>query len=216
MQALLIPKLVRPVAMFVLLLGTYAAFGQVNAYRGLWVGEAKLRYVNEVSVPLDAQNFPKAPDPNVPTPTADAANLLVILHVNGAGQVSLLKDVAIVTASNKAVRTENDVALVTDPRLYTTLPPQPASRIASVSFDFGDHKATELLDAMVEAAAIAVTNAVATGNVSTLSMRLATEAVARARAGVQASNIVAKADVTAAFDRFLQDFFPPATVAAIA
>ena len=44
---------------------------------------------------LDKNNVPIAPDPNVPTPTADRAHLRLILHVNGAGQVSLLRDVAV-------------------------------------------------------------------------------------------------------------------------
>ena len=46
----------------------------------------------------------------------------------------------------------NDVSLVTDPRLYPVFPPQSAIRYASAVFDFGDAKATEALDAMVELA----------------------------------------------------------------
>ena len=77
--------------------GASLALGQVtpDPYRGLWVGQVTLRYVNEVSVPLDENNVAVAPNPDVPTPTADAANLRLIVHVNGAGQVSLLRDVAI-------------------------------------------------------------------------------------------------------------------------
>src|SRR5438552_3794244 len=66
-----------------------------NPYRGLWVGDVTLKYVTEVSVPLDKHNVPIAPDPKVPTPTSDEANLRLILHVNGAGQVNLLKEVAV-------------------------------------------------------------------------------------------------------------------------
>ena len=40
-----------------------SAFGQASPYRGLWVGEVQLDGVNEVSVPLDANNIPRAPDP---------------------------------------------------------------------------------------------------------------------------------------------------------
>src|SRR6185436_6041940 len=51
-------------------------------YRGLWVGQVVLNYANEVSVPLNSNNIPIAPDPKVPTPTRDAANLRLILHVS--------------------------------------------------------------------------------------------------------------------------------------
>jgi hypothetical protein len=109
---------------------------------------------------LDAANVPIAPDPEVPTPTFDQADLRLIIHVNGAGQASLVKDVAILNrvsgqSTNLATLSANeaDVSLVTDPRLYATFPPQPAMRYASAVFDFGDAKATEALDVIVEIAA---------------------------------------------------------------
>ena len=83
-----------------LLAGAPAGYGS-NPYRGLWVGQANLNYVTEVSVPLDENNVAIAPDPNKPTPTADQAQIRLILHVNGAGQVNLLKDVAIMKRSMK-------------------------------------------------------------------------------------------------------------------
>lgn len=75
------------------------AFAQANAYRGLWIGQVTLSRATEVTVPLDENNVPVAPNPAVPTATADEAHLRVILHVNGAGQVSLLKDVAVLDRS---------------------------------------------------------------------------------------------------------------------
>ena len=42
---------------------------------GSGVGEVLLNKVAEVSVPLDENNVPRAPDPKVPTATADLASL---------------------------------------------------------------------------------------------------------------------------------------------
>ena len=75
--------------------------------RGLWVGEVTLTNVNEVSVAVNAQNVVVAPDPNVATPTADAAHLRLILHVDGDGQVRLLRSVAVI---NKSTNDTPDVA----------------------------------------------------------------------------------------------------------
>src|SRR5215213_1932212 len=100
-----------------LVLWPSSAVAQANPYRGLWVGEAKLKYVNEVSVPLNSNNVAIAPDPKITTPTADKANLRLLLHVNGAGQVSLLKGVALLSRTgptNFAQRSDSDIALVTD------------------------------------------------------------------------------------------------------
>ncbi|NLF23318.1 MAG: hypothetical protein GX590_09160, partial [Lentisphaerae bacterium] len=131
-----------------------SAGAQPHPLRGLWVGSAKLLTVNEVAVPLDEHNIPVAPDPRVPTATHDAADIRLIIHVNGTGQAVLLKDVAILNrASGAAAAAAGDLALVTDPRLYPEFPPQPAKRFASAVFDFGDAQATAALDAIVEDAA---------------------------------------------------------------
>lgn len=196
-------------------------FAQANAYRGLWVGEAHLQYVSEVSVPLNSNNIAIAPDPKVTTPTGDKANLRLLLHVNGAGQVSLLKGVAFLSRTgetNLLSRTDNDVALVTDDRLYTQFPPQPARRLASAVFDFGDSKATEVLDAMVEAAAKGMTNSVAntTENLSTSAGRVAAENAARVLALPLATGIAQSADVAASFHSFLQTNLNQAKVDQIA
>ena len=96
MNALYIEKSGRRVfAAIVLSMGLVcSAFAATNPYRGLWVGQVALNRVNEVTIPLDEDNNPIAPDPVVATPTADTAYFRLILHVNGSGQVSLLKDVA--------------------------------------------------------------------------------------------------------------------------
>jgi len=144
----------------VALIAPLKGMSQASPYRGLWVGSAGLNFVNEFAIPLDENNVKIAPDPAVPTPTFDRADLRLIIHVNGAGQVSLLKDVAILNraygqnTNGLAVFTsENDIALVTDPSLYSGFPPQPAMRYASAVYDFGDANTTMALDAMAEMAA---------------------------------------------------------------
>jgi hypothetical protein len=181
--------------------------GQANPYRGLWVGEVKLGAVNEVTVPLDAANIPRAPNPAVPTKTFDAANLRLILHVNGAGQVSLLKQVAILNRKAGALKSENDAALVTDERLYGSFPPQPAQRIASVVFDFGDSKATAAVDAVVNAAVTAAAASVNAGG---------NEDAAKAAALAAAADVIAKADAAERFAAFLRDSFNTGAVTALA
>jgi len=149
-------------ASLAVLLMPLPSLGQANPYRGLWVGSASLRAVNEVSIPLDEDNVPVAPDPRVPTPTADQADIRLIIHVNGAGQASLLKDVAILnredTSTNSLLAAgqavESDIALVSDPRVYASFPPQAAVHIASAVFDFGDIDATYALDELVNTAAV--------------------------------------------------------------
>jgi hypothetical protein len=204
-----------------LVLSPSSTMAQANPYRGLWVGEAKLSYVNEVSVPLNSNNVAIAPDPNVPTPTADKASLRLILHVNGAGQASLLKGVALLSRTgqtNLTQRNDSDIALVTDERLYTEFPVQPAARVASAAFDFGDSKATQILDAMVEAAAKAVTNSVAnsTANLNTTAGRTSAENAARGVAEPIVTSIAFNANVAAAFNGFLQTNLNQAKVDAIA
>lgn len=198
------------------LLAAVPVFGQSDPNRGLWVGQVTLQYVNEVSVPLDASNVSIAPDPSVPTPTSDAAQLRLILHVNGSGQVSLLKDVAILNrtdASAGALETEEgDLVLVTDERLYSSFPVQPATRIATAVFDFGDDRATRGVNAVLDAAVTTVATSVfsSTQDLSTSAGRQAAADVAVALAldtsdTNSAATVVANADVAASFDRFMTD-----------
>ena len=176
------------------------ACAQSTPLRGLWLGSAKLQAVNEVAVPLDEHNVPVAPDPRVPTPTRDAADIRLIIHVNGAGQAVLLKDVAVLNRSAGGTgTTEADMALVTDSRLYPEFPPQPAMRLASAVFDFGDAQATAALDAIVEdaaarAAAFAATPSLA---VATPAERNAARAAAVAAMTPPLDTLAAQADVAA-------------------
>ncbi len=193
------------------------AWGQASPYRGLWVGTVTLDAVNEVSIPLDSQNVPRASDPLLPTPTFDTAQLRVLVHVNGAGQAFLLKDVAILNREEDAVSSivaqagarESDLALVTDPRMYAEFPPQPAVRIASAAFDFGDSRATEALDVMVAQAADRARDfaAVSTLQVGTEAQRLTARNAAMAEIQPVLTDMASAADVAARFTAFV-DAFP--------
>ncbi len=181
---------------------------QSSPYRGLWVGEAVLGNVNEVTVPLDAAGVPRAPDSSVVTPTFDAASLRLIIHVDAAGHASLLKHVAILARKAGVQEQESDMALVTDERLYGAFPPQPAARISSVVFDFGDAKATAAVNQVVErAATAAATAAVGSG---------ATQATVSTAARQAAAPVVAQADAAQAFTTFLQANLDKSKVLAIA
>ncbi len=196
--------------------GLQDAPGQASPYRGLWVGSAALRFVNEVPVPLDENNVPIAPNPAVPTATADQADIRLIVHVNGAGQAYLLKDVAILNredvSTNSTLATgqavESDLALVTDPRLYSSFPPQPAVRIASAVFDFGDIMATYALDDLVNTAAVMAARYATNSSVQVGSNGERVQAINASSdliepvIGVQAAN----ADVATAFNDFLLVF----------
>ena len=198
-----------------------------DPYRGLWVGEVILTHVNEVSVPMDAQGVPRAPDPRMPTATSDQAHLRLILHVDGTGQVRLLRDVALLrrdveeggTGGEEApLRSESEVALVTDARLYGEFPPQPAMRWASAVFDFGDSQATAavdwLVDAVVEAAAASVNGTAA--DLTTAAGRFQATAAAAAAGTAAASPRVPLTDATTEFGKFLANHLNRARVSAIA
>jgi hypothetical protein len=203
----------------------------VNPNTGLWVGTVALRTVNEVSIPKDANNVDVAPNPAIPTATADRADILLILHVNGAGQVSLLKDVAVVNrnASGDAHSTladvvalgsdESSLSLVTDPRLYAEFPMQKAVRLSSVVFDFGDAQATAAVDTLVSnvlAQVVAYVQSVPVNDIDSISERndkVNTQApiIAHAQDG-----LVTAADVSASFGTFLRTQFTPAKVLLVA
>jgi hypothetical protein len=181
-------------------------FGQANKYRGLWVGQVTLNAVNEVPIALDKNNNPVAPDPNKPTPTFDQAYLRIILHVNGAGQVSLLKDVAILNRNigstvpgSDVAQSDGDVALVTDELLYPQFPKQAAIRYASAVFDFGEDRATEALNYVL-------TQAVQTASQRINSGQDLTTAINDAKSAAQA--IVDNANVKTAYEGFLQKLTP--------
>lgn len=189
---------------------------QSSPYSGLWVGAATLNAVNEVAVPLDENNVPVAPDPRVPTPTFDHASLRLLLHVNGAGQVFLLKDVAVLNRAlvdgqenaNLGTASQGDVALVTDPRLYAEFPPQPALRIAAAAFDFGDARASEALDVLAAQAARDATTFVMQPalQLETQAQRVQARNDALAALTPALAETAARADVAAAFEQFLTEF----------
>lgn len=185
----------------------WRAQAQSNVNRGLWVGEVTLNAVNEVAVPLDQNNVPKAPDANVPTKTFDSANLRLILHVDGSGHVSLLKDVAVLSRTGETISSENDIALVTEPGLYGSFPPQAAVRIASAVFDFGDSKATDAVNKVVNAAAVAARDAIKAGK---------SQSTAVAEAQAAANAVIAQSSVAETFNTFLAGPGKKANVVAIA
>lgn len=135
-------------------LSVLAALAQ-HPSRGLWVGEVTLTNVNEVSVAVNAQNVVVAPNPTNATPTSSAAHLRLILHVDGGGQVRLLKAVAVI---NKSTNEVPDIALVTDESLYPLFP-SAAKRIASAVFDFGDLRAYQAVTNVASAVAGAAAGA---------------------------------------------------------
>ena len=143
------------VILFVFILTGSGLLAQSDPSRGLWVGEVVLNKVNEVSTAVNAENVVVAPDPNVPTPTADAAHLRLILHVDGAGKVRLLKSVAVI---NKSTTDTLNIALVTDEKLYPNFP-SIAKRFSAVAFDFGDLKAYVAVTNLAGAVASAAANA---------------------------------------------------------
>ena len=207
---------------FAILASGAAAQAQSDPARGLWVGEVTLKYATEVTVPLDASNNPIAPNPQVPTPTFDDANLRLILHVNGAGQVSLLRDVAIVRRKPDDLTSENDIALLTDERLYGDFPPQAAQRIASAVFDFGDARATAAVDAVVEKAiaeAYSIVGPKTQADVDTSTERATVEGDAFNAAKAPATgapSVIPTADAAARFGSFLLSDFSLAAVDALA
>lgn len=241
------PRWILP-ALLVLSLGLGVVRPQAGAasdpYRGLWVGQVSLSHVTEVPVPLDENNVPVAPNPRVPTPTADQAHLRLILHVNGAGQVNLLKDCAILSrsgdpnpgigsgasiniarnpdllvATSTGPGSESDLALVTDARLYGEFPPQPAVRFASAVFDFGEAQATRALEAVLDEVVDAVATVVQAASRNSLSTAAGQSALQESArlAGVNAANpVIAAAGVAEAFFSFRTAFLAPVQVTAIA
>lgn len=202
-----------------LVLSPQVGRGQASPFRGLWVGSASLYAVNEVTVPLNAANVPVAPNPEVPTPTADRAELRLLIHVNGAGQAFLLKDVAILNREHNQsstgvveFATEADLSLVTDPRLYAVFPPQPAQHLSSAVFDFGDARASEALDALVESAAQQAVSFTTNGalDVSTQGARVQARNDAVALIEPVLDGIATRADVAESFNQFLLLFNPAA------
>lgn len=202
----------------------------VSPYAGLWVGTVALRTVNEVSIPKDADNVDVAPDPAIPTVTSDRADILLLLHVNGAGQVKLLKDVAVLNrnASGDSSATvaqiaetgsdESSLSLVTDPALYATFPMQKATRLSSVVFDFGDAQATAAVDALVSNVVeqvVSYTQSASAGAIDTTAERNAIVQDKGAQIAAAQAGLVGAANVASAFNQFVLAF-DASKVAAVA
>ena len=173
----------RPIALLCVAAGILQTFAAPHPSVGLWVGEVILKKVNEVTVAPGAN----APDPNVPTPTKDAANLRLILHVDTAGQVRLLKSVAlidrrqtnapdqiisptnVVPGSAEVTLNETNIALLTDPALFANYRGI-AQRITAVAFDFSDYSGVQAAQAVqprgLAAAAAAAAAAIVPGATS--------------------------------------------------
>lgn len=117
---------------------------------GLWVGEVALNEVNEATGAVGDSNTYEFTDPQLTTPTSDAAFLRLILHVNGAGQVELLKSVAIATTGTQSDGS-NNLVLLTNPELYPDYPGL-AKRVASAFYDFGDAQAVAAVQTVIDTA----------------------------------------------------------------
>ena len=168
-----------------------ANFQYVNAAhpsRGLWVGEVALNEVNEATGAVGDSNTYEFTDPQLTTPTSDTAYLRLILHVNNAGQVQLLKSVAIAPVGTLSDGSA-DLVLLTDPKLYSQHSGV-VKRVASASYDFGDVGAVAAVQSLIDTATEA---AVAAGKNG------ASEAVVLAAATAEIQKILDNVDVGIAY-----------------
>jgi len=141
---------------------------------GLWVGRAVLKEVNEAVGALDKNGVRVQSPPARTTRTADEAEIFLIVHVDGAGQVRLLKSVAIADKDNDPLTVSE--SLITDPSLFADLPV--ARRLATAAFEFGDPRSRTVVGSVATAAAAAAATAVAAnGNPLTLARSAAQNAV---------------------------------------
>lgn len=125
---------------------------------GLWVGRAVLNQVNEAVGAVDENGVRVQTPPGQTTPTSDQAEIFLMLHVDAAGSVRLLKSVAIVDADDDPLVVSE--SLITDPALYATQPV--ARRLASAAFEFGDPRSRVVIDSLAGAVATAASAAAAT------------------------------------------------------
>src|SRR5947207_14723237 len=109
-----------------LLLIPPCASAAADPSRGLWIGEVTLTNVNQVGADAYLQAGVVPPGPGDTTPTASAAHLRLIVHVDASGKARLLKSVTIFGKTNTSASpnlltnlpTVIDLSLVTDPALY--------------------------------------------------------------------------------------------------
>ncbi len=137
-----------------------------NPAAGLWVGEVVLQNVNETVSGVNAANQVVSPDPSVTTAVYTPARLRIILHVDAAGKVRLLKGVALVATNLSAVTSAptnfvsaSGLRLLSNPNLYAQYGNLPGQRLTAVGYDFGDGPAAQnALQAVATAAATAAAN----------------------------------------------------------
>ncbi len=141
---------------FILGLAVAIGFGPqisraANPSGGLWVGDVTLNAVNESVVGINAANQVVAPDPSVTTPVNAPAHIRIIFHVDGQGQVRLLKSVAVLA---KDTNQPPHLALITDSSLYPNFTgfSNVGRRIASAAFDFGEPNTVAILNQVAAAA----------------------------------------------------------------
>jgi hypothetical protein len=134
----------------------------VHPAQGLWVGDVELNAVNEATGAVGNSNTYEFTNPATTTATSDTAQLRLILHVNGAGQVSLLKSVAIVRGT-EAADGSAPILLITDPSLYPQYPGI-AKRVASASFDFGSQSAVTAVQTLIDTSTTTAVTKIRTDN----------------------------------------------------
>ena len=165
-----------------------------NAQRGLWVGDVTLTNVNQVGVDAYINAGVTPPGPGDTTPTASAAHLRLIVHVDANGKARLLRSVTLFGATNIASypnpNTNSDsvltgipivtnLALVTDPALYPNYAGV-GRRISAVAFDFGDLAAYYAITNVAGAVAKAASAAALAQGATAITVAAAAEA-ARAK-----------------------------------
>ena len=165
----------------------------VHPSRGLWVGEVTLDAVNEATGAVGDSNTYEFSDPAIPTPTSDAAYLRLILHVNGAGQVQLLKSVAI-AATGTLSNGNTDLVLITDPQLYSSYSGI-AKRVASAFYDFGDAQAVAAVQTFIDTA----TDTAVTQALLGTSLEPTAEATIRSAIQTQMDDLIDAANVETAY-----------------
>lgn len=172
------------------------------------MGEVSLNAVNEATGAVGNSNTYEFSDPQVPTPTSDTAFLRLILHVNGAGQVSLLKSVAIVEGGILPDGSK-DILLITDPGLYPNYPGI-AKRIASAFYDFGDQQAVTAVQTLIDTATqTAVAKVIAASG--------GVESVIESGVMLELQKILGATDVNGAYSSFVtSSFFSAGDVGTIA
>ena len=124
-----------------------------HASAGLWVGEVAVNKVNEAASTVYELNKAPAPQPDQATPTADTAHLRLLLHVDSAGQVNLLKHVTVINKAPPGLVT--DLVLITEDTLLSSFT-GPGRRLSTSAFDFGDKNAHDYVETVSSLVAVKI------------------------------------------------------------